>query len=32
MRVDSGPRTSPASRTVKVREYSLAGGVHVHRV
>jgi predicted membrane protein len=31
VRVEPAQRTSPAARTVKVRDYGIAGGVHVER-
>jgi predicted membrane protein len=31
VRVDAGVRSGPPARTLRVREYSLAGGVHVER-
>jgi predicted membrane protein len=31
VRIEPAQRTGPARRTVKVREYSLIGGVHVQR-
>jgi hypothetical protein len=31
VRIEPPRRTGPAARTLKVREYSLAGGIHVER-
>jgi hypothetical protein len=31
VRIEPAQRSGPATRTLKVREYSLAGGVHVQR-